>query len=63
MRQVPQVLRSIVLELLKTILTGAVIWFLCLFLGIAFLLRAMEPFLSEATAFTLIRLPMGIQVP
>lgn len=63
MRQIPKVVRSTVLEILKTIVTGIVVWLLFALLSISFLLGRLEPFLSEAAAFTLTRLPMVIQIP
>ena len=61
--RVPKVLRSVVLGFLEAILTGVVVWLLCLLLSISFLLGAMEPFLSEVAASTLVGLPMVIKVP
>jgi len=61
--KISKVLRSVVLGLLKTLLTGIAVWLLCLLLSIAFLLKAMEPFLSEVAAGTIVGLPLGVQIP
>ena len=64
MRQkIPRVLWTIVLELLKAIVTAAVVWAVCLLLGISFLLRAAGPLISEVAARTIVGFPMMVKIP